>query len=443
VTKPDALPADLASWPTYAPSAEVLGQVELALAGVHGPTPTVTVDVPVAVGRAAAELGHLVLTDEETTPLAEVVVEETGPDPAGAGVRIGGPVRALRPFRSGPFHKLRRRPDEVRHELAGTPAIAVLLGRPLTAEDERSLAVTADERSVRVLVLPCIADVGPAGIPPEILVRAVQASLPRLGTRPGPALLVPLPLVPGAHRAVPPAAAAFVEASGATLIEAEVTPDPSGWARIAAALDAEPGVLEEFVSADVAEVLRSWRPPRSERGLTVFFTGLSGSGKSTLARGVADALLERGRSVSLVDGDAVRRLLSSGLGFSAADRDLNVRRIGWVASEVTRHGGVAVCAPIAPFAATREEVRRMVERNGGFVLVHVATPLAMCEARDRKGLYAKARAGLIAEFTGVSSPYEVPEDADLRIDTSAIFVGDAVAEVVAYLEREGWLLRRE
>jgi sulfate adenylyltransferase len=136
-------------------------------------------------------------------------------------------------------------------------------------------------------------------------------------------------------------------------------------------------------------------------------------------------------------------MLSSGLSFSRADRDLNIRRIGWVASEVTRHGGIAICAPIAPFAATRAEVRRMVERNGGFVLVHVATPLAVCEARDRKGLYAKARAGLIPEFTGVSSPYEIPEDADIRIDTSAISVDDAVAEVVAYLEREGWLLRGE
>jgi sulfate adenylyltransferase len=216
-------------------------------------------------------------------------------------------------------------------------------------------------------------------------------------------------------------------------------PDTAGWARIAAALDAERGVLEDFVAADVAAVLRRWRPPRPERGLTVFFTGLSGSGKSTLARGVADVLLERGRSVTVIDGDVARRLLSSGLGFGANDRDLNIRRIGWVASEVTRHGGVAVCAPIAPFAATRAEVRRMVERNGGFVLVHVATPLAICEARDRKGLYAKARAGAIAEFTGVSSRYEVPEDADVRIDTSVMPVDEAVAIVVRQLEGERWL----
>jgi sulfate adenylyltransferase len=441
-TEPDALPEDLASWPTYAPAPDELGQVELALAGVHGPTPAATVGVPVAVGNAAAETGHLVLTDEEGTPLADVAVETVSAGDTRASVRIRGPVRALRPFRSGPFHSLRRRPDEVRRELAGASALAVVLSQPLTADDERSLAATADERGVRLLALPCIADVGPAEIPPEILVRAVQASLPRLATRAGAALLVPLPLVPGAEMTAPPAAAAFVKASGATLVEQDVMPDPGAWRRITAALDAEPGVLEEFVAADVAAVLRGWRPPRSERGLTVFFTGLSGSGKSTLARGVADALLERGRSVTVIDGDVARRLLSSGLGFTAADRDLNVRRIGWVASEVTRHGGIAICAPIAPFAATRAKVRRMVERNGGFVLVHVATPLAVCEARDRKGLYAKARAGLIAEFTGVSSPYEVPEDADLRIDTSTLPIDDAVAVVVAYLEREGWLASR-
>ena len=131
--------------------------------------------------------------------------------------------------------------------------------------------------------------------------------------------------------------------------------------------------------------------------------------------------------------------MSSGLGFSAADRDLNVRRIGWVAAEVTKHGGVAVCAPIAPFAATRADVRRMVEANGGFVLVHVSTPLAVCEQRDRKGLYAKARAGLIPEFTGVSDPYQDPDDADIRVDTSTLTVGYAVGLIVGYLEREGWL----
>jgi sulfate adenylyltransferase len=190
----------------------------------------------------------------------------------------------------------------------------------------------------------------------------------------------------------------------------------------------------------VAAELRRARPPRSARGLVVFFTGLSGSGKSTLARDLRDALLERGdRTVSLLDGDLVRRLLSAGLTFSREDRDLNIARIGYVATEVARHGGIAICAPIAPYAAARSAVRSMVSEVGDFVLVHVSTPLAVCEARDRKGLYAKARAGVIGSFTGISDPYEEPADADVVLDTSLISRRDAVAAVLAHLSRGGWL----
>jgi sulfate adenylyltransferase len=172
----------------------------------------------------------------------------------------------------------------------------------------------------------------------------------------------------------------------------------------------------------------------------VFCTGLSGSGKSTLARDLRDALLERGdRSVSLLDGDLVRQLLSAGLSFSREDRDLNIARIGYVATEVARHGGIAICAPIAPYAAARSAVRSMVSEVGDFVLVHVSTPLAVCEARDRKGLYAKARAGLISSFTGISDPYEEPLDADLVIDTSVVSRRDAVALVLGHLTRGRWL----
>ena len=168
-------------------------------------------------------------------------------------------------------------------------------------------------------------------------------------------------------------------------------------------------------------------------GVTVFFTGLSGSGKSTVAALLAVQLAEAGRSVTLLDGDVVRTHLSQGLGFSKADRETNIRRIGWVAAEVTKHGGVAVCAPIAPYAATRAAARQMVERYGRFVLVHVSTPLEVCEARDRKGLYAKARSGELTEFTGISDPYEVPLDADLVLDTSDMDVEDAVARVLTVL----------
>ena len=172
----------------------------------------------------------------------------------------------------------------------------------------------------------------------------------------------------------------------------------------------------------------------------IFFTGLSGSGKSTVARDLRDALAERGdRTVSLLDGDRVRRLLSAGLTFSRADRDLNVVRIGYVAAEIARHGGIAICAPIAPYASARATVREMASATGDFLLVHVATPLEVCEARDRKGLYAKARAGLIGNFTGISDPYEEPRDADLVLDTSAMSRPDAVAAVISMLTAGGWL----
>src|SRR5262249_35273006 len=184
----------------------------------------------------------------------------------------------------------------------------------------------------------------------------------------------------------------------------------------------------------VCEELRRARPPRSVRGVVVFFTGLSGSGKSTIARALRDALAERGdRTVSLLDGDLVRQLLSAGLTFSRADRDLNIARIGFVATEVARHGGIAICAPIAPYEAARAQVRRMVSEVGDFLLIHVATPIAVCEARDRKGLYAKARAGLIEHFTGVSDPYEEPRNADLTIDTSVMSRQEAAEAVLGLL----------
>ena len=205
-------------------------------------------------------------------------------------------------------------------------------------------------------------------------------------------------------------------------------------------LDSGGAVPAWLMPAAVAEELRRARPPRVRRGVVVFFTGLSGSGKSTLAKDLRDALLERGdRTVSLLDGDLVRRLLSAGLTFSREDRDLNIARIGYVATEVARHGGIAICAPIAPYAAARAGVRRMVSEVGDFVLVHVSTPLEVCEARDRKGLYAQARAGIIGSFTGISDPYEVPDDADLVIDTSVVSRHDAVAAVLTHLTRGGWL----
>jgi sulfate adenylyltransferase len=209
---------------------------------------------------------------------------------------------------------------------------------------------------------------------------------------------------------------------------------------LGALLDSGAEIPAWLTPPSVARELRRARPPRAERGLAVFFTGLSGSGKSTIARGLAEALIERGdRTVSLLDGDQVRHLLSAGLTFSRADRDLNIARIGYVAAEVARHGGIAICAPIAPYAQARATARELVTEVGDFLLIYISTPVDVCAARDRKGLYAKARAGLIQGFTGVSDPYEEPRDADLVLDTSAMTRQQAVDAVLKLLVTGGWL----
>jgi sulfate adenylyltransferase len=172
----------------------------------------------------------------------------------------------------------------------------------------------------------------------------------------------------------------------------------------------------------------------------VFFTGLSGSGKSTIANALLVKLLELGgRPVTLLDGDIVRKNLSSELGFSKEHRDLNILRIGYVASEITKNGGIAICAPIAPYDHTRQQVRKGIEEVGGFSLVHISTPVEVCEVRDRKGLYAKARAGIIKEFTGISDPYEEPVDAEVTIDTTDISPEEAANAIVLHLESLGYI----
>ena len=188
----------------------------------------------------------------------------------------------------------------------------------------------------------------------------------------------------------------------------------------------------------VVEELRRTKPPRHKQGFTVFFTGLSGSGKSTIANALMVKLMEMGgRPVTLLDGDVVRKNLSSELGFSKAHRDLNIRRIGFVASEITKNGGIAICAPIAPYTTTRRAVREDIEAFGSMIEVHVATSLEVCERRDRKGLYKLARAGKIKEFTGISDPYEAPETAELVIDTEHVDVDNCAHQVILKLEQMG------
>ncbi|HEY6748293.1 MAG TPA: adenylyl-sulfate kinase [Mycobacteriales bacterium] len=445
----EPLPAGSDSWPVHAAGPDLLADLELLLSGVGldlggelrpRPGGRVALRPQPDVAEQVAATGRLVLADPEGTPLAVLTLADPAADPPVAGGPLGagpaapdgaewvGVLTALRLPAYGPFRRLQRPPAEVRAALAdGT--VAVVCDRPLlTADLDRIAATGAD-----VLLIARTAGRQAGGLPPEALVRTILAAGRALGG--GTVVTAPLRRLPDPDRDAA-AAAALATAYGAAAV---LTLDDEPWAAVTAWLDdAEDDLPEATAPAEIRAELRRWRPPRSRRGLVVFFTGLSGSGKSTVARALVDVLLEDGRrTLTVLDGDVVRRELSRGLGFSQADRDLNVRRIGWVAAEVARHGGTAVCAPIAPYAATRAAVRAETEAVGDFFLVHIATPLAVCEQRDRKGLYAKARAGLIPHFTGISDPYEEPDDADLVIDTSTEPLDRSVTRLVAALK--GWL----
>ena len=210
--------------------------------------------------------------------------------------------------------------------------------------------------------------------------------------------------------------------------------------RIVNALLKEEEIPHWVTYPNVLKALQQSYPPRNKRGLTLFFTGFSGSGKSTLARIIYAKFIEEGvRPVTLLDGDVVRLNLSSELGFSKKDRNTNVRRIGYVASEITKNRGVAICAPIAPYKEIRREVRSKIEEYGAFIEIHVSTSIEECEGRDRKGLYAKARKGIIPEFTGISDPYDIPENPEIRVDTENVSPVQAAQEIYLYLIREGYI----
>jgi sulfate adenylyltransferase len=362
------------------------------------------------------------LADQEGTPVARLTV--TGRSRSADGRwRLTGTVRPLAPREDGVFAHLHHSPAVVRKRFAGRKVAAIPLDAPL---DKAALtALTAATRAYDVTVLlPLVGAGSPRIVSAHALVRATLAAADLL---PGETLVIPVPL---ARREDPADDAA---------LRTKVAVAYGGFTELP--LNGSPAAAGGDYPESIAAIVAAEHPPPHRRGVVVFFTGLSGSGKSTLARRLRDVILERGdRRVTLLDGDVVRQLLSAGLGFSKADREANVTRIGFVAAEVARHGGLAICAPIAPYAATRERVRHMVtEAGGAFVLVHVSTPLEECERRDRKGLYAKARAGLITGFTGISDPYEEPTDPDLRLDTSVVSVDEAVGRIVDLLTTRGWL----
>ncbi|OLN27975.1 Sulfate adenylyltransferase [Desulfovibrio sp. DV] len=261
-----------------------------------------------------------------------------------------------------------------------------------------------------------------------------QAALALVADHAGQGAATAVPAVPMGYD---PDTARYVPAdslSGASAAPA-LTP-----AELTRRLEFELDIPAWYLRPDMVAQLRKTTPPRSRQGLALFMTGLSGAGKSTLAKHLYVLFMELGtRPVTLLDGDIVRRHLSSELTFTREHRELNIARIGFVASEIAKNGGIAICAPIAPYAAGRSVARKLVSPHGAFIEIHVATPLAVCEQRDRKGLYAKARAGLVKGVTGIDDPYEEPQTPEIRIDTSLLGPSEAAQDVLLYLEGQGYL----
>lgn len=408
----------------YLTQAEVEQVVESARLPGGAPCPVpVTLEVPTQLAAIIAPGDKVGLRDPEGVLLAVCRVAEVAPN------RLAGPVEGVALPTHHDFAALRATPTEVDAEMsrrgwarrvAVSPDAAT---RPTVLPAVRRLAA---ELGAPLLVLPAMRP-HPVDDPAHYArARAFAAAvgadeiLALLSTRwsgaDDRALL---------HRV------GVSAAYGATDVVV-----PPGQSAATRTLYPDVGVHELATDVDAADHAAA----AGRRGVTVFFTGLSGAGKSTIAGVLVAKLLERGeRTVSLLDGDLVRKQLSSELTFSRAHRDLNIRRIGYVAAEITKHGGIAVCAPIAPYEATRRAVRELVSAYGGFLLVHVTTSLDVCEQRDRKGLYAKARAGVIPEFTGVSDPYEPPVDADISLDTGVRSPEQAADVVISELGRRGWL----
>ena len=405
------------STPQHCPSPRELDDLELLTTGaVHpltafnAPGSVLTLDLP---GDLAAA-DEVELVDPEGLPLARVV-------PA------TGEVTGLTHAQYGPFRRLYLSARQVRAEHAGRTVV------PVT--DALTAAQVEEVRALGPSLLLVYAGHGTSVLSPVALIRATLAAADLLDD----AVVVVVPL------------ADHGDADADHELGVRVAQTYAGTDPVHALTDpASPSLVEEGALAPVSKppfpptiqaIVDRDLPEPGEQGLVLFFTGLSGSGKSTLARALMDRVLEQGeRTVTSLDGDVVRRHLSAGLGFSREDRETNITRIGWVAAEIARHGGVAICSPIAPFASTRATVRGMVEEAGGeFFLVHVATPLEECERRDRKGLYAKARRGEIPDFTGISSPYEEPDDAAVRVDTTGRTIEDALDDVLHALAKTGHL----
>ncbi|MEP7738174.1 adenylyl-sulfate kinase [Nocardioides sp. 31GB23] len=396
------------SYPQYCPSPRELDDLELLTTGAlvpvvafNEPNSPVTLTLPEEVRAGAEAAGGVELVDPEGLPLARVSLP-------------GGSVEPLTHAQFGPFRRYYLSPAQVRQQHSDRTVVPVV-----DALSEQQLQRLSGAGPVLLLAF---VGTGTPDLTPTALIRATLTVAARLED----AAVVAVPLASRGDATVDHALGAQVARMYAGNADVLALPDAADDATYA---------------PDVAAIIEADQPGPEEQGLVLFFTGLSGSGKSTLAQALMDRILEQGtRTITSLDGDVVRRNLSAGLTFSKQDRETNIRRIGWVAAEISRHRGLAVVSPIAPFDETRQQVRAMVDEAGGaFFLVHVATPLEECERRDRKGLYAKARRGEIPEFTGISSPYEEPQDADVRVDTTGRTIDDALQDVIDALAEAGYL----
>lgn len=365
-----------------------LDGVELILGGLLEKSDLNQLDLPIWSGTmtptATKETTNIIIKDPDGTALALLTYRNTGLSSAEESVPELLAIRPLARPEHGPFRSLR-----INSSLGNHPV--VLFDRAPSATD-----------------LAALARLNP--LPPNTHFVLVQRSSATKNPEHSKNI-----------EQLKDAASLFAEIKSVHLI----IPDQVDVAPIATRISTF--LLADFRIGEKTTI-------QSGDGLVVMFTGLSGSGKSTLARAVQEHIgQELSKSAVLLDGDDVRRFISKGLGFSREDRETNVERIGWIAARISEVGGIALCAPIAPFEATRAAVRDLVQQFGQFYLVYVSTPIEVCEERDRKGLYAKARAGLVKDFTGIDSPYEAPTDADLTLDLSEMGIDEAVQRVIALL----------
>ena len=445
--------AHVASLPALTIDGSDLDRLELALG-----------DPGLRLAPSADLAGELVLVDRQATPLALVSARDAADRPR---------LQALRPRAAGHTddwdQRLRMPVAAVRARLAGSGCsriVGVAFDRLPTVADAAFVRGQLDHGDTAVVMTALVGgdddDTRRAGDPGRsalrvgatALARAVAALAASLHSESAVAVALPWSRRPATGALQLDIEAAGESAGGPTddpiprllaacgATETPALPAPDDVER--ALDDAEThwhAEVERMLPAAIARELTrsaggaaSGHPATELSGAVVLFTGLSGSGKSTLAEATAAVLREHGDRVTVLDGDDVRRHLSSELGFDRESRSTNVRRIGWVGALVAEHGGIALAAPIAPFQADRAEVRRMAEAAGAFLLVYVSTPLEECARRDRKGLYARALAGELAEFTGVSSPYEAPQDADVVVDTSSEPIAESLERILAALE---------